>query len=458
MRDIPSALHRRLRITGIVQGVGFRPYVWHLANALNLSGWVRNDAAGVEVLVEGEPEPIEAFTRRLPLEIPPLAQVRDMTWSDAPATGEHAGFTITESGAGQAATLIGPDTAVCPDCLAEMFDPGDRRWRYAFINCTHCGPRYTLTRGLPYDRAQTSMAAFPLCPDCEREYRNPADRRFHAEPTACPVCGPGLWVVELSGIPPSPPFSKGGESPATDAEGFLPLEKGGQEGFTPGQQSNDDPIADTLHRLQAGQILAIKGLGGFHLACDARNAAAVQTLRERKNREEKPFAVMAANLASLAEWVELSPAEVELLQSPERPIVLLRKKPGADAAFPGIAPGLSWLGVMLPYTPLHWLIFHEAAGRPAGTEWMGQPQELVLVMTSANPGGEPLVIRNDEAVERLAGIADGVLMHDRDIVVRCDDSVVRCVAGIPPRPLYPRTGAFPKGGTMESAAFLRIHV
>jgi hydrogenase maturation protein HypF len=443
-------MQRHLRITGIVQGVGFRPYAWHLAKALNLAGWVRNDAAGVEILVEGEPERIEAFTRRLPQELPPLAQVRDLSWSDGPATGEHADFTITESGAGQAATLIGPDTAVCPDCLAEMFDPTDRRWRYAFINCTHCGPRYTLTRSLPYDRAQTSMAAFLLCPDCEGEYRDPADRRFHAEPTACPVCGPGLAIVELGEIPPGPPLRKGGEHHPS-AEGFLPFSKGGQEGFDTGQQNNNDPIADTLHRLQAGQILAIKGLGGFHLACDARNADAVQTLRERKNREEKPFAVMAASLASIADWVEISAAEAELLQSPERPIVLLRKKPGADAVLPGIAPGLSWLGVMLPYTPLHWLIFHEAAGQPAGTDWMArQPQDLVLVMTSANPGGEPLVIRNDEAVERLAGIADGVLMHDRDIVARCDDSVVRVIAGIPPSP------PFPKGGnTHPSTQFIR---
>jgi hydrogenase maturation protein HypF len=435
-----DGIQRSLRITGIVQGVGFRPYVWHLAKELNLAGWVRNDAAGVEVLVEGEPEQIEAFTRRLPKEIPPLAQVRDLTWRDGPATGEHAEFAITESGAGRAATLIGPDTAICPDCLAELFDPADRRWRYAFINCTHCGPRYTLTRGLPYDRAQTSMAAFPLCPDCEGEYRNPADRRFHAEPTACPVCGPGVWVVELRGIPPSPPFSKGGENPPPVAEGSLPLSKGGQEGFNPGQSGQIDPIADTLHRLQAGQILAIKGLGGFHLACDASNANAVQTLRERKNREEKPFAIMAANLASIADWVEISPAEADLLQSPERPIVLLRKKPGADAALPGIAPGLAWLGVMLPYTPLHWLIFHEAAGQPIGTAWMRQTQDLVLVMTSANPGGEPLVIRNEEAVERLAGIADGVLMHDRDIVVRCDDSVVRVIEGIPPSPPLSKGG------------------
>ena len=445
---------RRLRVTGIVQGVGFRPYVWHLANEMNLSGWVRNDAAGVEILVEGEHLHIEAFTRRLPREIPPLARVRELTWDDAPHTGEHTGFAITESGAGRAATLIGPDTAVCPDCLAEMFDPADRRWRYAFINCTHCGPRYTLTRGLPYDRAQTSMAAFPLCPDCDKEYRDPADRRFHAETTACPVCGPKLWMEALVGIPagkipPSPPFPKGGANPLTSIEGSLPLAKEGQEGFDPDQPGHSDPITDTLARLQAGQIVAIKGLGGFHLACDARNAVAVQRLRARKNREEKPFAVMAANVASIIEWVEMNEAERALLTSPERPIVLLRKKPNADDTFPGIAPGLAWLGVMLPYTPLHWLLFHEAAGQPAGTAWMEQAQDLMLVMTSANPGGEPLVIGNDEALERLGGIADAVLMHDRDIVVRCDDSVVRVAAGIPSSEIPP-SPPLGKGGVIHA--------
>ncbi len=388
-------MQRRIRIAGIVQGVGFRPYVWHLARELNLVGWVRNDAGGVEAVVEGLPEQIEIFMRRLPKEIPPLAQVHDLTWLDTPATGEFDEFSIRASGAGQAATMIGHDSAVCPDCLAEMFDPADRRWRYAFINCTHCGPRYTLTRSLPYDRARTSMAAFPLCPECAREYRDPADRRFHAEPTACPACGPELELVELAEIPPQP--------------------------------RHNDPIAATLQRLQAGQIVAIKGLGGFHLACDARNVDAVRCLRERKQREEKPFAVMAANLASIVDWVEIGAAEAELLQSPERPIVLLRKKSGADAAFPGIAPGLAWLGVMLPYTPMHWLLLHASAGQPAGTDWMKQPQDLMLVMTSANPGGEPLVIGNGEAVERLAGIADAVLLHDRDIVVRCDDSVLRCL-------------------------------
>ena len=432
--DNVPRLQRRLRVTGIVQGVGFRPYVWHLARELNLAGWVRNDAAGVDVLVEGEAVVIDAFTRRLPKEIPPLAQVRDLTWNDAPATGEHAGFAITESGAGRAATLIGPDTAVCADCLAELFDPTDRRWRYAFINCTHCGPRYTLTRSLPYDRAQTSMAAFPLCPDCEREYRNPADRRFHAEPTACPVCGPKMWVEEL----PSP---AGGGGVGGEGRILASQETRALAPALPRLRGRElDPITDTLVRLQAGQILAIKGLGGFHLACDARNAAAVQTLRARKHREEKPFAVMAANLASLADWVDISPAESDLLQSPERPIVLLRKKPGADAALPGIAPGLAWLGVMLPYTPIHWLLFHAAAGRPVGADWMTRPQNLALVMTSANPGGEPLVIGNDEAVARLAGIADAVLLHDRDIVVRCDDSVVRCGAEIPPDPPSGKVG------------------
>ncbi len=392
-------LQRRLHVTGVVQGVGFRPYVWHLARALNLAGWVRNDASGVEILLEGATDGIEAFTQRLPTGIPPLARLRDLRWTDALASGELSDFSIRASGAGQAATLIGPDAAVCPDCLAELFDHASRRWRHAFINCTHCGPRYTLTRGLPYDRAQTSMAAFPLCADCAREYRDPADRRFHAEPIACPACGPKLNLVYPDGK----------------------------------QVACADPVADTLRRLRAGHIVAIKGVGGFHLACDAHHPEAVRRLRERKQREEKPFAVMAANLASLGDWVEWGEGETDLLQSPQRPICLLRKRPGTDTVFPDIAPGIAWLGVMLPYTPVHWLLFHEAACRPAGTAWMAQPQDLVLVMTSANPNGEPLAIDNDEAVARLAGIADALLLHDRDIVVRCDDSVVRQV-GDPAQP------------------------
>lgn len=383
-------LSRRFRVTGVVQGVGFRPYVWRLASELGLDGWVRNDPAGVEILAAGDTDHIQAFTRRLPAEIPPLAELRGLQWADGPVAQGLSGFAIEQSGEGRVATMIGQDTATCPACLAELLDSTDRRYRYAFINCTQCGPRYTLTRGLPYDRALTSMSAFPLCPACGSEYSDPADRRFHAEPTACGDCGPALWLQDGSG-----------------------------------RRLPGDPIAGTLERILAGEILAVKGLGGFHLVCDARNGDAVRRLRERKGREEKPFAVMPANCASIAQWVAASETERTVLESPERPILLLRKRSGVDDVFAGVAPGLAWLGVMLPYTPIHWLIFHEAAGRPEGTDWMDTPQDLVLVMTSANPGGEPLVIDNAEAEWRLADIADAMLLHDRAILVRCDDSVAR---------------------------------
>jgi hydrogenase maturation protein HypF len=268
-----------------------------------------------------------------------------------------------------------------------MCDPANRRWRYAFTTCTHCGPRYTVTRQLPYDRAQTSLASFPLCAACNAEYRSVTDRRFHAETTCCPVCGPSLTLTTMDG-----------------------------------QAVPGDPITETLRRLQAGDILAIKGLGGFHLVCDARNAQAVAQLRQRKQREEKPLAVMALNAASIAPFAQVGVAELALLQSPAAPIVLCRK---GDSALQGIAPGLAWLGVMLPATPLQLLLWHEACGRPVGTGWQNAPHELLLVMSSANPHGEPLVFDNLEALQRLASIADAVLLHDRDIVVRCDDSVLR---------------------------------
>ncbi len=413
-------VRRAIRVRGEVQGVGFRPFVYRLAHDLGLAGWVLNDGQGVAIEVQGPAPDVASFERRLTSDAPPLARVAHLEAATRKVTGEdnaQRGFRILASQSGRVTTSIPPDTATCADCLAELFDPADRRHRYAFINCTHCGPRYTLTRALPYDRAQTSMASFPQCPQCLREYTDPLHRRFHAEPNACPVCGPALALVDARGAP-----------------------------------IVGDAIAATLALLREGKIVAIKGLGGFHLACDARNAATVAQLRERKQREEKPFAVMAANLASAERWVHASAAERALLSSVERPIVLMPMQPGGAQSLAGIAPGLNVLGVMLPCTPIQHLLFYEAAGRPAGAAWMHEAQELLLVMTSANPCGEPLVTGNDEALARLAGIADALLMHDRDIVARCDDSVLRMGAtgapqfirrarGYTPRPIkLPRPG------------------
>ncbi len=383
----------RIRVRGIVQGVGFRPFVWRLARELELTGWVRNDADGVEIAVEGRPAGIGELLQRLRTEAPPLARVDAVLSADAATAGLEP-FSIVESVRGKAATVIGPDVAVCADCLVEMFDPAGRRWRHAFITCTHCGPRYTVTRALPYDRPQTSLAPFPLCAACAGEYASPADRRFHAETLCCPACGPRLALIDAQG-----------------------------------KAIEGDPIEATLDLLQSGAIVAVKGLGGFHLACDARNPDAVARLRWRKNREEKPLAVMTLNAASLAAYAGTSTQERALLEGRERPVVLLRASADCAAALTGVAPGLIWLGAMLPTTPIHFLLFHEAAGRPAGSAWLALPQDLVLVMTSANPGGEPIVRDNAEARARLTGIADAILEHDRDIVARCDDSVLRPLQG-----------------------------
>jgi hydrogenase maturation protein HypF len=382
----------RVQVRGQVQGVGFRPFVFRLAGELGLSGWVRNCGAGVELEVQGSAEKIESLLCRLHLEPPPLARIAEVTVESAAPEAAH-GFAILESEGGAVATRIAPDTAICRACLAELLSPGDRRYRYPFINCTHCGPRYTIAARLPYDRAYTSMAKFPQCPQCLTEYRDPTDRRFHAEANACPACGPQLALLDATG--------------ASVAVG--------------------DAITAAVAKLRAGEILAVKGLGGFHLMCDARNPAAVARLRQRKAREEKPFAVMALNAASLAGHTQCNAAELALLQSAERPIVLVEK----TGDLQGVADGLPELGVLLPYTPLHYLLFHEAAGRPAGSAWLAEPLPFLLVCTSANPGGEPLVHRNEEAVLRLKGIADGFLVHDRDILLRADDSVLRLAGQAP---------------------------
>jgi len=388
-----TMLAQRFRVTGIVQGVGFRPFVWRLAQNLHLTGWVLNDALGVDIAAQGTQPQLEEFRQRLSSEAPPLARV-DAVQVRAVALEHWRHFSILDSVQGLVSTAIGPDVAVCADCLDELFNPTDKRWRHAFITCTHCGPRYTVTRALPYDRPQTSMAGFVLCPACGIEYTTPSARRFHAETTCCPQCGPRLAL--------------------SDAQGRVIA---------------GDPIAQTLQLLLNGKIVAIKGLGGFHLACDARNAQTVARLRFTKNRDAKPFAVMLTNTQSVAPFAHVSVAAQALLASRERPIVLLRSKADNDLNLPGVAPGLLWLGVMLPTTPIHFLLFHEAAGRPVGTDWLKQPQALVLVMTSANPGGEPIVCDSDEAHTRLAGIADAYLDHDRAIVARCDDSVIRAGEG-----------------------------
>jgi hydrogenase maturation protein HypF len=398
--DAPVAqlVQQHLRVRGAVQGVGFRPFVYRLATELGLDGWVRNDAAGVSIALRGTPLALARFAQRLRAEAPPLARIDAVEESEIEIP-IGSGFCIETSGAGPVATGITPDAAICAACVSELFDPQDRRYRYPFINCTRCGPRFTITARLPYDRPQTSMAAFRMCAACQREYDAPTDRRFHAQPNACAACGPRLALLDDSGAP---------------------LEA-------------QDAIAAAAARLRNGAIVALKGLGGFQLVCDARNAAAVAELRRRKHRDAKPFAVMVANTQSLASCAQVEPAAAALLNSAARPIVLLPKRSDCDRQLPGVAPGVAELGAMLPTTPLHWLLFHEFAGQPADPRWLHTAQDSVLVMTSANPGDEPLVINNNEAVARLGGIADVLVVHDRDILVRCDDSVVRAGTGAKPR-------------------------
>lgn len=369
----------RARVRGVVQGVGFRPFVYRLAVNRGLGGFVRNDGRGVVLEFEGEHNSVAAALEALEAEAPPAARVEAVEWAEVTAAGGRE-FEITNSAdEARAETLVSPDIATCEDCLREMADPTDRRYRYPFINCTNCGPRFTIIAGVPYDRPRTTMAGFAMCTDCAAEYRDPADRRFHAQPVACPVCGPRVELRDPDGEP-------------------VP---------------SDDPVGEVRRLLQTGSIIAVKGLGGYHLACDAEDAGAVGELRSRKTREDKPFALMAADVETVERFCEISEEERGLLLSPKRPVVLLRKK--GEELPDAIAPKNRYLGFMLPYTPLHRLLFDEGLD--------------VLVMTSGNRADEPIAYRDEDAHEQLAGITDYFFTHDRPIYRRVDDSVTRVFRG-----------------------------
>ncbi len=369
-----------LRVTGTVQGVGFRPFVYRHTVALGLAGSVRNDRAGVLIDVEGEPERIAELTRVLTEEAPPLARIATVTWEHAVPRGERDGFSIVESDAsGTPSVPVSVDTATCDDCLAEIDDPADRRYRYPFTNCTNCGPRYTIALGVPYDRPATTMHGFEMCPACRAEYDDPSDRRFHAQPNACPECGPRLTWRDPAG-------------------GAL--------------ADGDDALIAAIDAIRRGAVVAVKGIGGYHLAVDATNTAAVRELRRRKARDDKPFAVMVPDLGVAGSVCALDGDAVAALESPRRPIVLApRRVSSAIAIADAVAPGLSDLGVFLPYSPLHHLLV-AGVGRP-------------LVMTSGNSSDEPIAHDDRDAATRLGPMVDGLLTHDREIHIRCDDSVER---------------------------------
>lgn len=382
----PEAVRWQIQVEGAVQGVGFRPTVYRLATELGLAGWVTNTLQGVVVEVEGMPEVLEEFVLRLQHEAPPLASILALHAEPVGVLGERS-FAIRPSASdGARRALILPDAAICPACLADIRDPANRRYGYPFTNCTHCGPRFSIIEALPYDRLHTTMRDFALCPECRCEYEDPDDRRFHAQPNACPACGPHV------------------EFHARGAHGWART------------ATHKGAIPAAAAALRAGQIVAVKGLGGFHLLCDAANPASVKALRERKGREEKPLALMALDLAQARTLIEPNPSEETALASAAAPIVVGTRRPGSAVAGE-VAPGNPTLGVMIAYTPLHWLLLCET-GRP-------------VVATSGNLSDEPICTGNDEAVERLGGIADAFLLHNRPIARPIDDSVVRVMAGAP---------------------------
>jgi hydrogenase maturation protein HypF len=374
-------VRKAIDVTGIVQGVGFRPFIFRLAQECNLTGFIANTPAGVTIEVQGESDRLDRFLGRLPAELPPLAKITSLLPRDAEPQAESTFRILSSRLDAPPKALISPDVAVCCDCLREMMSPRDRRFRYPFINCTNCGPRFTIIRDIPYDRARTSMASFQMCAACQTEYDDPANRRFHAQPNACWDCGPQLQLWSADGSHLNVP----------------------------------EPLREAARLLDQDGILSVKGLGGFHLACNARSEVAVNRLRERKRRVEKPFAVMIRRLEDGDRFCFVDEAARKSLLSIERPIVLLPRKPGSGLA-DSIAPRNRFLGVFLPYTPLHHLLF--ASGKFDA-----------LVMTSANLSEEPIAIDNEEAVRRLHAIADAYLVHNRDILRRCDDSVVRLAAG-----------------------------
>jgi hydrogenase maturation protein HypF len=381
MSTLITTRRLRVRVTGTVQGVGFRPFVYREAEALGLSGWVRNDGEGVILEAEGEAGALDRLLERLRTEAPPLALVEGVGHEDVAPRGGQGFEILASDGTGATDAPVTAEAATCDQCLGELFDPADRRHRYPFINCTNCGPRFTIVRGVPYDRRLTTMAGFEMCPLCRAEYEDPADRRFHAQPNACPACGPTVRLLSRDGEPLV-------------------------------AQGAPDAVAAAAAALRAGRIVAVKGLGGYHLACRADDEAAVGALRARKHREDKPFALMAAGVGAAQRLVALGREERRLFESTERPILLAPRREGAAVA-ESVAPGAAELGVMLPYTPLHHLLLADSG--------------MTLVMTSGNVSDEPIAYLDDEAIERLSGIADLFLVHDRPIETRTDDSVLRTV-------------------------------